>query len=586
MPKDNKRRVEALLPCITNSEIRNSWRPTSDRNFYISFDIKQLIQAYGQETIVKEMIQAEKFSKFSSEVISEFLKLIQAEWLDRAQFPVKILPAKVSADFMRDINICFVLPRPFTDKEQFYRKGRLGGDTLSFRYPELRQNTPAQYKVIMLNQLATGKLTNRDKKTFLHELSHGLCGMKHFRPYNQGDKGPFCRYDNKNEPMLNCSDTVMSYEDDCYPILVEIEKLAKDPDIQKLKPEEANEFHSSTKIRKKFENKIKAYPTQLGWLDLIAIQKFTAEWLKQCEQYYPIHSSATITAQIDPYPENILPNSQHTRHLLQADDLSQSLQTSAASQTRPWLNTLFSVPGWFITKTPSNADQVTHSITKPISTLRESSTPIDKYEGKHTHTSSLLSQPLSLTEWVIVLQCSWVFFRQFSPITLPSDRITAISERQKNQLEEILKSMQQLAENMPTRKQTRAFKSSLFSDQFAFIERNIPTIIQEIQNILTIKTASSTTIANLTNQAERILEISKNLTQKNHELRHFERAIKQKERKNRDNSPLPISILHYDPVTKNLRMSWSSPNDYPALQLSEQSVDNEKIPTGQIKVNP
>jgi hypothetical protein len=326
-----KQHGEDLLPCIEGQEIRNSWQPTLDPHVYISFSVKQLDRAHGDQDLVKEMIAQERFTDCHPIVTATLKQLLEEEVRNRTGFPIKYLPASASKDFMRDRNVVFIGEYGGRSQEELY-KIKKSAATLDFRRPEYRQEKPAQFKVIFLLPINPSDITNLDKRSFLHEFAHAVFTEKHFEPINKRDHGPFCRGPKKQEPSLDCKDTIMAYEDFCLPVIkitneinLELQAMGKSGRVSRFDPDPA--------IRQLFRKQEDAFPPTLGWLDLLAANKSKTKWLASCEQLGQTPISATISA-FEPETGEF----SHNRHLLAVDD---PLVTSSASPrydfSSPWI---------------------------------------------------------------------------------------------------------------------------------------------------------------------------------------------------------------------------------------------------------
>lgn len=258
---------------------RAIWRPNpADPYIYVSFSLQQFKETYGNEAVVKYALFAPyKISAVPRKKQHYFIQALEREIIDRAGFPVKLLPA--DAKNIKEKDVCFIIQKAVA--QTAIRDGQISVTTLHLRENENPNDnvTPAQYKVIILNDLNPVP-TAKDIFTFLHEFLH-VMEFKHFKQYNPNvDIGPFTE-------DLTCLDTLMAYDEYCPPV--------KKAELEIFGSRTVSLFSKNPQDRadmKAFEN---SYPVTLGSLDLAAAAVFNERWANRNKAPQPIASQAAPT---------------------------------------------------------------------------------------------------------------------------------------------------------------------------------------------------------------------------------------------------------------------------------------------------
>lgn len=233
-----------------------NWRPTASPYLYVSFDLDQLLETWGETAFAQSVLNQYGAGQFPKPVLDELKKLLQEEWIDKAQLPVKFLDKNAKGAEIFCKNVCFIVSMDFPEDELRKRVGNAFMDTTSSALDiDGAGVSQSYYKIIRVPKLQKIQdMNNWLRQAFLHEIGHALCELKHFKHYNEDDKKPYSK-------IMTCEHSVMSYHDTCPRVLK--------------KYQETNNI-----VLANME-----FPVVLGPVDLAAAAEFREAFIKRHENH-------------------------------------------------------------------------------------------------------------------------------------------------------------------------------------------------------------------------------------------------------------------------------------------------------------
>lgn len=296
--KDKKNRAKSKLKTKLTQFVRyadpeNLWCPRpNDPYIYISFSTKIFYQVYGGKTGV-----AEGFEDFDDARIMKIKEIIQNEWINKGNLPLRYLPRNADIRDIQNKNVYCIGRGNWTVEQLRARDSNFGIITRRVRN---RTGVVAMYTSFpnwSLSELNIPKYIFE----FLHESMHALIEGKHFKKYDSTDREPY------NDTMT-CEQSVMSHLQTCpaitnqtnkffarFPQGTTVAKMLADPSWS-----EYRKMHIDT-----------AYPRQLGLVDIEAAQEFNADWAKRNAE------SATKQQQLNPVkPDKLTISEKAAKYLL------------------------------------------------------------------------------------------------------------------------------------------------------------------------------------------------------------------------------------------------------------------------------
>jgi ankyrin repeat protein len=262
----NKNACEEVT-CIRATNRQSIWRSNpADPYIYVSFSTTQLIEAYGNEPTVNDRVETYQFQSFKPKVRNKLKSLIATQWIDRAGLPIKFLLLNETVTGIRNKLVCFFVSKGFSRLQEYVmsRNPFSTDSTLSLSYPEHAQQSTnnADYKIIILNQIQDNDLNNEVIYNFLHETGHAFAELSHFWSSDAGIELTSCE--------LTCLQTVMSYKDNCPPVISK--------ELTVFADEQVSIFDPRSEVQSRIQEVYRAYPIELGPLDILAAEQFKDEW--------------------------------------------------------------------------------------------------------------------------------------------------------------------------------------------------------------------------------------------------------------------------------------------------------------------
>lgn len=249
MQRNSNQNIEAIL----FKHAGHFWRDNLDDPYiYLSFSYKQLTVAYGSQPMaaIKQYVTQTPLVEYSVSIQKKYQEVLFQEWRDRAGFPIKLLRSTASKDEIRNKNVYFIFSKSYFDAESV---------TLAFPFENFINNRPAHFKITLSQPVYYAiEPTAYEKYIWLHEAAHAF-EMKHFKKYDEGDHPPYAR--------LDCTETVLGYEEDCK---------AASTARRELFPGKID-----LKERDKVLKLWNSYPDHIGPLDIAAAKIVMDNWKKR-----------------------------------------------------------------------------------------------------------------------------------------------------------------------------------------------------------------------------------------------------------------------------------------------------------------
>jgi HEAT repeat protein/ankyrin repeat protein/predicted acylesterase/phospholipase RssA len=137
---------------------------------------------------------------------------------------------------------------------------------------------------------------------------------------------------------------------------------------------------------------------------------------------------------------------------------------------------------------------------------------------------SSFNQPLSVNSYLgVVVPYAEHYARKYSFFTFPWNKERSLTEQEQQRLITLLGTCKYLNKNFLAQQKSRAAKYSLFIDKFAFIKRELRTVLLSTHHSLNKGRASVSQLSEIQDKVKRIKEVMRQLAIDNKNLRYLDK---------------------------------------------------------------